>query len=275
MKATELAQPVLARLVGLDQLVADFTASAQAAEARLARARTIVNGRTNAVSLEEYEAERAGFEAVHAAAKQANGYAELARKVLAEVRAWVAALPSDSRLLMVQPAASDLDLAALRARLTGLRDELRKHNGTPPAAPDIGARIDELVAGWARAAPPLVRGFAPGQALDVRWPMVTTANRQNGVDFANLDANPLLLFAALFPHELSELIVRGVTREQPLSAHEHDERRIALEHAIDELSYVVAAMLEQSGAPPDVLMAPWHVLGVRVEEGFEQEDAAA
>jgi hypothetical protein len=265
---------VLAKLVGLDQLAADFAASAQAAEVRLTHARDIVNGKNNAISAEEYEHERSNFDATLAAAKMARDYAESAHKVLAAVKAWLEALPPDSRLLMVQPAASDLDLAALRARLAGLRDELRRHNGTPPAASDVGQKVDAYVASLAARALPLVRGFAQGQSLQVTWPAGSDATRQNGVGFSAANGNALLLFAALFPHELAELVVRAVNAEQPLSAHEHAARRAALEHAIDELSYVVAALNDQAGAPPDVLMAPWHVLGVRLD-ATESEGAAA
>ena len=51
-----------------------------------------------------------------------------------------------------------------------------------------------------------------------------------------------------------------------MSAAAHAARRSELEHAIDEISYVVAVLLEQAGAPPDALIAAWHVLGVLVEE---------
>jgi hypothetical protein len=54
-----------------------------------------------------------------------------------------------------------------------------------------------------------------------------------------------------------------------------EARRAELVHGIDELSYVVAAMLEQAGAPPDEKMAAWHVLGVRVDEELTKENAAA
>ena len=75
---------VLAKLVGLDQIAADFAASAQAAEKRLAAARDIINGRRE-VAAEEYARARDGFDAVFAAAKQATSYAESARRVLARM----------------------------------------------------------------------------------------------------------------------------------------------------------------------------------------------
>jgi hypothetical protein len=265
VRATELPQAILAKLVGLDQLAAEFTASAQAAEARLARARTVLNGKDNSVSTEEYERERANFDAVFAAAGQASGYAETARKVLVECRAWLAALPAGSKILQVQPAAADLDLASLQAQLTSLRDELRRHNGTPAVASDIAEKIDAHVRELAAKAAPQVRGFGPGQRLDVKWPG----------DAFDPNANTgLLLLAALFPSELSELVVQAVTRAQPLSQAEHAERRGELEHAIDELSYVVAALLERTDLPPDEKMAPWHHLGVRVAESDEEVAAA-
>jgi hypothetical protein len=66
-----------------------------------------------------------------------------------------------------------------------------------------------------------------------------------------------------------------IERAQPLSAPAHAARRGELEHAIDEISCVVAALLGQTGAPPDARMAPRHVLGVRTADESFTEGAAA
>src|SRR5262249_47214442 len=112
VRVNELPAAVMTKLLILDQVAGEFAATAQAAEQRLARARDIVNGKRE-VDVEDYQRERDGFDATFGAAKMAASYAESARKVLAHCRAWLAALPADSKLLLVQPAAADLDLAAL------------------------------------------------------------------------------------------------------------------------------------------------------------------
>jgi hypothetical protein len=268
MKANQLPQVVLAKLLEMDASVAELTSGAAKAEARVAYARHVLNGGDNSVTAEEYERERSSFDENYARAMAAKVQAETERKVLAEAKAWVESLPSDSKLLLVQPAASDLDLAALCARLAGLREELKRLNGTPPVASDIEAKVAAYVASLAARASPLVRGFAEGLALDVKWPMGLDANRTNGVGFSNSDANCLVLLAAITPRELSKLIMQAIERAQPLSQAEHAARRREIEHAIDELSYSVAALSEQA----DPLMAPWHVLGVRT---VEEETAPA
>ena len=91
---------------------------------------------------------RDGFDATYAAAQAAKAKAETQRKVLAEAKRWVEALPFDARLLLVQPAASGLDLAALRARLAGLREELRRLDGRPPLLPILRPASSATLAIW-------------------------------------------------------------------------------------------------------------------------------
>jgi hypothetical protein len=270
MKASALPQAVLAKLVDLDERTSELMTEATEAEARVARAREIVNGKDNNVTPEQFAHARDNFAITHTLATKMRERAEVQRKILAEAKKWIEGLPSDTRLLQVGPASSDLDVTALCAKLAGLRHELRQLVGQPPAAPATGAAIDKLVAGWAEAASPMVRGFHEGGTLDVRWPSsLTGCNRVNGVGFDPESVNPLLMMAALFPNQLSGLILKAIEREQPLSVDEHAERVAALQTAIDEISYVTAMALDKADAPPDPLMCAWHWLGVRVADEIE------
>jgi hypothetical protein len=63
-----------------------------------------------------------------------------------------------------------------------------------------------------------------------------------------------------------DLIVKSIWKAQPLTVAAHAAKAADLQNAIDEISYMTAARLDQAGEPPDPLMAPWHVLGVRLAE---------
>ena len=55
---------------------------------------------------------------------------------------------------------------------------------------------------------------------------------------------------------------------------ELEAARIELTSQIDELFYVVAALLDRAGATPDPQMQPQHILGVRCEGASAHEAAA-
>src|SRR5258707_1102105 len=82
------------------------------------------------------------------------------------------------------------------------------------------AKVRGYVSELARSALPQVRGYAQGQQLDVKWPGDTVDPSRN---------TGLLLLAALDPSELGELIIRSITKEQPLSASEHAAQVAELE----------------------------------------------
>jgi len=268
MRARELPQAVLAKLVNLDQVATEFAASAQAAEARLAAARDIINGKNTGVTAEEYALARDNFDATFGAAKMAGSYAARTREVVAACRAWVESLPSDSRLLLVQPAAADLDLASLQANLEAMRAELSKLQAMPTPSDDVGERVREYVSGLMRQGAPVVRGFEAGGKLQVYWPDVG-ANPRNLNGYSTEGANPLLISALLMPEALAEVITRAVEATQLMPKAAWEARRAELVHGIDELSYVVAAMLERAGAPPDPKLGASHHLGIRVVDDAE------
>src|SRR5438034_263998 len=76
-----------------------------------------------------------------------------------ECRAWLEALPVDSKLLLVQPAAADLDLATLRAKLQAMREELVKLQSTPIPGDDISEKVRAYVSDLMRQGTPAVHGF--------------------------------------------------------------------------------------------------------------------
>jgi hypothetical protein len=127
------------------------------------------------------------------------------------------------------------------------------------------ALTDEHVSGLARSAMPQVRGYAAGQALDVKWP---------GDPFDNNQNTGLLLLAAFDPNELGELIIKAIVKEQPLSQLEHGERVKTLTARITELSYVEAALVERNGGEHDPQTLPQCILGVRLEQTEAGEAAA-
>ena len=132
--------------------------------------------------------------------------------------------------------------------------------GFPPAAPDIEAKVRAYVTGLAKRALPQVRGYHAGGTLDVRW----------GGDVVDNNASlALLLFAALDPNEVGELVIKAIVKEQPLSALEHGQRVAELEGRIDSLSYQLAAMVERNGGEFDVELKPEHVLGVRLADEMD------
>src|SRR5262249_47539922 len=137
--------------------------------------------------------------------------------------------------------------------LKALRDEVSRLQANPPASSDIGARVDDLVAEW--AVRPEVRGFAGGQTLDVLW----GGNRGQ--------CGGVCLMGGMFPRELRGLIIRGVTKAQPLSVLEHRARYEEVTARIHELSYIEAALVERHGnCDHNIYATPMCILGVRLSE---------
>ena len=59
MRAQQLPQPVAARLLDMDARLAELMAEAQEADAKVAYARGVINGKDNSVSAAAFEQERA------------------------------------------------------------------------------------------------------------------------------------------------------------------------------------------------------------------------
>jgi len=256
----------------LGERVETLQQEALAAEAQVARLRTLLSSRTTDKTVEETNAAAASFDSVYADAQVKRSRADAQGRLSLSIKKWIEALPGNTKLIIQHVSLDGHDLARVRVELAKLRDELRTLQGNPPASSDIGKRIDDLVADWAHAARPMVRGFAAGQAFDVRWPMAPDANRQNGNGFNIGEGNGLLLFAAMFPAELSELIFRAIHAAQPLSVLEHGERVNAVTTRIHELSYIEAALVERHGGDHSVDASPWCILGVRLPA--DEGDAA-
>jgi hypothetical protein len=265
MKLQQLSQPILVKLLDLDERVATWTQAADLAEDRLEHARLIVNGHDTSLSSDEYSKVRDSFNDMLNTARAARVKANTQQRVLSNVKVFVDRLPPNTRLLPVYSNGNGADLAAIRSEMTSLQQELRRLQGNPPPDPDIGRRVDDLVASWVRSAAPLVRGFATGQTLDVRWPTEGSADRTSGSGFASSKANALFMVAALFPAQLAELVLQTITTAQPLSQLEHAERIQLLTERIVELSYVEAAIIEKNGGEFHIETPPCCVLGVRLE----------
>lgn len=264
MKPRQLPQGVLARWLDLEERVEALVREALAADAEVARLRMIMKSGVTATAA-EFAAARDGFQDVYADAQRKRARADAQSRLLATTKRWIEGLAPNTKLVLVHPAINGHDLAPVRAELGQLRADLAKLRGYPPASTDIEARVRGYVTALARQALPAVRGYAAGQALDVRWPGDSVdVNKNTG----------LLLLAALDPGELGELVIKSIMREQPLSALEHGQRVAELEAKVDGLSYALAALTEKAGGEFDVELSPQHVLGVRLGEA-EAGDVAA
>jgi hypothetical protein len=273
MKARQLCQPALSRFFDLSERVEALEDAATKAEAEVQRLRSLLkSGNANPVNLDEINAAKASFDATFSAAQLARSRASAQGKLLERTKAWIESLAANVKLVVVHAPIDGASLEQVRGELQALRSDLSKLRGNPPADLHLGKRIEALIAEWAEAARPLVRGYASGQVLDVRWPMSVDANRQNGNGFDIGTGNALLLFAALMPAELGELIFKAITAAQPLSAQQHSEKMLQTTQRINELSYVESALTERAGGEHNIESAPWCVLGVRIER---QENAAA
>jgi hypothetical protein len=169
-------------------------------------------------------------------------------------------------LLLVQPAADGLDLATQQATLQSLRQELQKLRTITVAADNIADKVTDYIRALAESAQPMLRNYGDGQKLDIRWPTGPLNNPRNGDGFSTIDGNALMFFALLMPAELAEVILRAIQSNLPMPKLELEKRIAELPHEIDELSYVVASLLEAVGHPPDPLMSPPHWLGVRLAQ---------
>jgi hypothetical protein len=263
MKPRQMPQACLSRFLELSDRVETLEQEAFKAEAEVARLRSLLSSRTTDKTIAETKAAQASFDAVYADAQLKRSRATAQSKLLATTKQWIEELPPNTKLVLVHAPIDDgASLAQVRGELAALRSDLSKLRGNLPAGLDIGRRVDEMVAGWARKATPEVRGFAAGQQLDVLW----NGNRD--------ECNGLWLLAALQPAELGELIFKAIHNAQPLSAQQHSEKMLQTTQRINELSYIECALVERNGAEHDVSANPWCVLGVRIGE-TEAGDAAA
>jgi len=276
MKPRQLPQAVLSRWLDLNERVENLEQEALAAEAEVARLRSLLSSRNaNPINLGEINAAKASFDATFTAAQLKRSRASAQGKLLGSVKAWIEELPPNTRLVLVHAPIEGASLAEVRGELAALRSDLSKLRGNPPASLDVHKRIESYVSELAYAARPMVRGFHNGGTLDVRWPMDVSANRQNGNAFDHGQCNALLLFAALMPAELSDLIFKAISDAQPLSAQQHSERMLQLNARVNDLSYIEAALVERASGEHSVESAPHCILGVRVGGEIAEGDAAA
>jgi hypothetical protein len=262
----------------LSDRVEQLEADALKAEAEVARLRMLMaTGSNSAVTAAEFRQARDSFHDTFADAQRRRARANAQGKLLTTVKLWIEALPANTRLVLVHAASNGASLESTRNELKELREELRTLQGYPPAAPDIESKVRAYVSELARAALPQVRNYAASQGgLDVRWPSSLDAFRSpnQSAGYVSDRANVLLMFAALDPAELGELIIRAIVKEQPLSQLEHRERVEQLTSRITELSYIECALVERVNGEHSVDAAPMCILGVRIGETEAGEAAA-
>jgi hypothetical protein len=258
MKSSSLPQPVTIKLLDLAEKVDSLTSEAVLAERALATARDIINFRTE-VSKAEYSKVKADFDHhIHADAQAARQKADAATAVLQACRIWIAALPNNCKLILQHPVADPSELAALKTKLQGLRNELEAINRTVVAGDDIDGKIRDYVAGIAASPQITLTGAGAYQQIQCRW---------------GDDNNALGLVALLHGDLLADLISRSIRDAHPLSHAQVQERRAAVTEQIDSLSYAVSCLQHNLGEIPDPKMAPHFILGVRVSEPVAEKIA--
>ena len=169
MKLQQAPQPVLCKLLALDQHAEALAADADDVQAKLEYARAILNGRIEDART-DLAATQLEFERLLQEPPRARARADCEQRVLSNVKLWLDQLPFNSRLEMVHTEPNGLDLDAVRGQLAAAQREIASLRSAPVAAVDIASRVERYVSALAQAGAPLVRGFGNGEQLQVWWP---------------------------------------------------------------------------------------------------------
>lgn len=276
MRVNTLPQPILAKLLMLEDHARACEQAAVRAEAALALAREILNGKGPKTGdlkadRELYQRTEADFHTITLpTATAARARASTERAVPIAVKGWVTALPEGTGLEIVAPVVSDgVDLAQVRAKVLALRAELTKIRNAPVASDDIRARVEAYVNSLARGARPLIRGFEAGRELNVSWPMATTAERRNGAGFDDRQSNSLLTMALFFPEQLVGYLCTEIDAlsSELMPAKERPAKLVELERELEEwlrldVHFVDRAIEAGEVVAHDPQAAPWVTLSV-------------
>jgi hypothetical protein len=267
MKLQSAPQPVLAKLLALDEHAETLADAAEDASNKLEYARAVINGKIEDRRI-NLQAARAEFDRLLVEAPAKRKRADSEQAVLSACKLYLERLPHDSALKLVPVAPDGLDLTALRAELKTVENEISALRSAPVASSDIAERVARYVSDLAAAGTPLVDGFGPGAQLQVWWPEASTGrNPRNRQGYAKDHGQALLLMARLFPQQLAETI-RAEIAAQTAGQEEHPARLVQLRAKRAQLrrseeALVVKALAQGEPVTRDPSAPPWAVLGVR------------
>jgi hypothetical protein len=272
MVLDHVPQPILVRLMALDDYARGIEELARAAENKVYRARDIINGRTN-VNAEKLLETKREFDAVYKHSGVMKDHAKVEAEVVAGVKGWLEGLPANTRLEQVHPNTNAKGLPQIRERMAQLREELRELKQAPMPSQDLEQRLAKYVSDLAIGARPVIYKGLGGGDLDIRWPGERRANRHNLSGFDNEFSNGLLMLAFVQP----ELLLQRLLKEArhvcsiPCPPEERPAKIAALEAQLNELGYVEEGLITKALNEGEVVTRfrdakPWHVLQVRVRQ---------
>ena len=127
MVLDHVPQPILVRLMQLDDYARGVEELARAAENKVYRARDIINGRTN-VNAEKLTETKREFDAIFKNSGLMKDHAAAEQAIVAAVKAWLEGLPANTRLEQVHVNTNTKGLPQIRERMDvpglQLRDDL-------------------------------------------------------------------------------------------------------------------------------------------------------
>jgi hypothetical protein len=238
----KIPQPVLLKLLEMDDRAAALAQAADAADTALARARDLINGRTEdpRVNIDQLRRE---FDGIHAAAQHMRRCANAEHSALSKIKSWLDQLPPTALLETVVPKVNGHDLPSVRSRLSGIEAEISALQSVPVPPLALKDRIAEYVSELTYDGRPLLRG---ADCMGISWPLHEQANRRNGTDFDKQSCNPLLMATWLFPQQLATRLCETIEREcnslYPLLG--RAEKITELQAEADLLQRIEAALLD-------------------------------
>jgi hypothetical protein len=272
MVLDHVPQPILVRLMQLDDYARGIEELARAAEQKVYRARDIINGRTN-VNVEKLNETKREFDAIFKNSGLMKDHAAAEQAIVAAVKAWLEGLPANTRLEQVHPNTNAKGLTQIRERMAALREELRELRQAPLPSPDLEQRLAKYVSDLAVGARPVFfRGLSGGD-IDLRWPSERRANRHNLSGFDTEFSNGLLMLAFVQPELLLQRLIKEARHvcSIPCPPEERPAKIKALEDQLNELGYVEEGLISKALNEGEVVTRfrdakPWHVLQVRVRQ---------
>jgi hypothetical protein len=270
VKLQSAPQPVLVKLMTLDEHASTLADAAEDASSKLEYARAIINGKIEDPRI-DLKAARSEFDKLLAEAPAKRKRADCEQRVLSNCKLWIERLPHDSALELVRVTPNGLDLNALRGELTAVENEISALRSAPVASSDIAERVQAYVEGLASAGTPLVRGFGGGEQLQVHWSEGTGGGiRKTGQGFNRETAHPLLLMARLFPQQLAETILSEISAQtagqEERPAQETRLRAKCAKLRRVEEALVVKALAKGEPVTRDPTAPAWAILGVRTKD---------
>jgi hypothetical protein len=260
MKPNQLSQPILLRLLQLDERATSLAKVADGAEHEVNFARAVMRneatpkGAIGVTTLKQLQAlikaVETSFPALLEAAKTARLNADAAQRVASAVKSWVDGLPSNAKLEPLHVNVDGHDLQTVREQLRIAQTELRTLQDAPIPAPDIADRVRDYVEALQRGARPALRGIRRGDLLQIHWPSHAAASRTNLNGFDTASANPLLMSALLFPEHLVAVLMQQIKADcsQPLPIDQRQQRIAELQAQLEQLWRVDCALIDRAVA---------------------------